>query len=71
MPEKYAEPKIGRWVYCKYCYKNVLPVVDYLENLVKCSQCGYGLAPLDVVIEAGSYQNWYKEIVKKFKERNK
>jgi len=36
----------GRWIYCKYCYKNVLPVIDEPEGLIVCSECGYGLALL-------------------------
>lgn len=36
--------KLGRWWYCKYCYKNELPVADVLEDLIVCSKCGYGLA---------------------------
>ncbi len=37
---------IGRWIYCKYCYKNVQPVEDTAEMLIICSECGYGLRPL-------------------------
>ena len=36
----------GRWVYCKYCYKNVLPVIDESEGLIVCSERGYGLVIL-------------------------
>jgi len=35
---------LGRWVYCKYCYKNVLPKLSGLNQVV-CSKCGYGLTP--------------------------
>lgn len=52
--------KIGRWVYCKYCYKSVKPIIDDGEGLVICSKCGQGLAPLDEVIKAGSYDKWYQ-----------
>lgn len=55
-------PKLGRWVYCKYCYKSVRPQLHLLDGLVRCSECGYGLAPLDKVIEAGSYEKWYDEL---------
>lgn len=58
--EKTYEIKLGRWVYCKYCCKNVRPTVG--DGIVKCSECGYGLAPLDAVIEAGSYKKWYEKI---------
>ena len=67
--KKYGRPKIGRWVYCKYCHKHVLPIVNYDEWLVQCSECDYGLAPLDAVIKAGSYEKWWKGIVKKFEEK--
>jgi len=66
-----AKPEVGRWVYCKYCYKNVCPEVDYLENLVRCSECGAGLAPLDGVIKAGSYEKWYDKITLTFYRRNR
>lgn len=33
----------GRWVYCKYCYKNVRPVLGG-ENQVTCGKCGAGLS---------------------------
>ncbi len=35
---------IGRWIYCKYCYKNVLPMMSGINQIV-CSECGYGLTP--------------------------
>ena len=59
---KYGKPKLGRWVYCKYCYKNVRPKMDFFDGLVKCSLCGAGLAPLNQVIEAGSYQKWNEKV---------
>lgn len=34
----------GRWIYCKYCYRNVLPQLSGLNQIV-CSECGYGLTP--------------------------
>lgn len=36
-------PKFGRWMYCKYCYKNVRPIPNYLEGIVECSECGAGI----------------------------
>ena len=54
-----VEPAVGygRWVYCKYCYKNVRPAISHpsesergkhglprSEQLI-CAECGYGLAP--------------------------
>jgi len=35
---------IGRWVYCKYCYKSVQPLLGGINQVV-CEQCGYGLTP--------------------------
>jgi len=40
----------GRWTYCKYCYKNVRPVPDYVECVVVCDSCG---AAMDLI-------NWRK-----------
>ena len=34
----------GRWVYCKYCGKNVRPMLSGINQIV-CSECGYGLTP--------------------------
>lgn len=53
---KYGRPKIGRWIYCKYCYKNIQPFVDF--DLIKCSECQAGLAPLDNVIICGSLKRF-------------
>ena len=52
---EYGVPKLGRCVYCKYCYKNVLPRLNFPEGLIQCTECISGLAPLDRVIKAGSY----------------
>lgn len=41
---------LGRWVDCKYCYKNVLPLLGGVNQVV-CSQCGYGLTPDFFVFE--------------------
>jgi hypothetical protein len=35
---------LGRWIYCKYCYKNVKPRLGGDYSIVLCSECGYGLA---------------------------
>ncbi|MGZ5551510.1 MAG: hypothetical protein ACXWE7_12065 [Nitrososphaeraceae archaeon] len=40
------EVKPGRWIYCKYCYKNVIPNVNYWEGLIECSECNAGLEPI-------------------------
>jgi len=34
----------GRWIYCKYCYKNVKPLLSG-PNQIICSKCGAGLTP--------------------------
>jgi hypothetical protein len=34
----------GRWIYCKYCYKNVKPMLSGI-NQIMCSVCGCGLTP--------------------------
>jgi len=60
--EKHGVPKIGRWVYCKYCYKNVCPEINYQDGLIKCTECGYGLAPLGDVAKEGSYQRWHYKV---------
>ena len=47
-------------VYCKYCYENVIPEVG--DGIVECTECGSGIAPLDAVTEAGSYEKWRAKI---------
>lgn len=64
--KRYGRPRLGRWVYCKYCYRNVKPELSVLDDLIKCGNCGAGLAPLRNVIEAGSYKHWYEGIVEQF-----
>lgn len=34
----------GRWIYCKYCYKHVKPMLSGINQIV-CSKCGAGLTP--------------------------
>src|SRR3989442_14092061 len=34
----------GRWVYCKYCHRNVAPRLGGI-NQVTCGECGAGLSP--------------------------
>lgn len=55
---QYGVPKLGRWVYCKYCYMKVLPRLNFPEGLVQCTECIAGLAPLENVIKAGAYSAW-------------
>ncbi len=62
--------KLGRWVYCKYCYRNVRPGIHPDGSIVVCTECYHGLAPVDEVISAGSYQRWKEELDRKFAERN-
>jgi len=40
----YETKGLGHWIYCKYCYENVLPVLGGINQVV-CSKCGYGLSP--------------------------
>lgn len=35
---------LGRWIYCKYCYKSVKPSLSGINQVV-CSECGAGLTP--------------------------
>lgn len=56
---------LGRWVYCKYCDKCVLPREG--DGIVVCAVCGYGLASLDDVIKAGSYKAWWDKAVAEFR----
>lgn len=35
---------LGRWMYCKYCYKSVKPSLSGINQAV-CSECGAGLSP--------------------------
>lgn len=35
--------KIGRWIYCKYCYRKTLPSYSDDRSLIVCSKCGHGL----------------------------
>ena len=60
--EKHGMPKLGRWNYCKYCYRNVSISADLGEGIIICNNCGYGLAPLAEVIKLGSYQKWREKI---------
>lgn len=61
-----TKPKLGRWTYCKYCYKSVLPLVGPDFSIVVCSCCGYGLAPMREVCEFGSLQAWKCHIIELF-----
>jgi hypothetical protein len=59
---------IGRWVYCKYCYKNVRPVVMMEElppaahwppsEMVLCSECSAGLTAPVAIGEGGVKEGW-------------
>ena len=53
--------KIGRWIYCKYCYQNVKPLLGGVYQVI-CPKCGYGLTPdffsaqgLEVYIKTKDY----------------
>lgn len=47
--------RAGRWIYCKYCHKNVTPTLSS-ANQICCSECDYGLTPDFVKME--SLQLW-------------
>jgi hypothetical protein len=34
----------GRWIYCKYCYKKVNPMLSGINQII-CSKCGSSLTP--------------------------
>lgn len=59
-------PKLGRWFYCKYCYRNICPKVGPDYSIIICPRCGAGLAPMDDVCRAGSLEAWYEGIVEDF-----
>jgi hypothetical protein len=48
--------------YCKYCLKFVKLILDYDDDLVKCSKCDYGLAPLGSAQKYKSFNKWYEDI---------
>lgn len=60
--QKHGVPKLGRWVYCKYCKLNVLPRLTIVEGLIQCTRCEAGLAPIRDVITAGSYKRWEADL---------
>jgi hypothetical protein len=35
---------LGRWIYCKYCYESVRPLLGGINQIV-CPKCGSGLSP--------------------------
>lgn len=67
--QKHGVPKLGRWVYCKYCKLNVLPRLASFEALIQCSRCEAGLAPLRDVIPAGSYKRWETDLISAWRLR--
>ncbi|WP_411144903.1 hypothetical protein [Streptomyces sp. x-80] len=52
--------------YCKYCYRRRRIGVGPDGSLIVCTVCGYGLAPLEDVIAAGSMRTWYEGICDAF-----
>jgi hypothetical protein len=60
--EKVRKAKgLGRWIYCKYCYKCVLPMLSGIYQVV-CSECGAGLTP--------DFFN-YEDLIRWLKEKRK
>jgi hypothetical protein len=43
--------RLPRWIYCKYCRKNVLPALSPEWSIIICSECEYGLYPTDTYAE--------------------
>ena len=64
---EHGDPKLGRWVHCKYCYKNVLPKMNVPEELIQCAECTSGLTPLADVIKAGGYADWEAGISREYR----
>jgi hypothetical protein len=64
--QKYV--KAGRWIYCKYCYGNRRPIIDWYDGLIKCGNCDYGLWPLqdDFNIKLWIIGRWLEYIELKF-----
>jgi len=54
-------------IYCKYCNTEIQPVINTKKNSILCPICKNKLAPLDEVIEHGSYTKWYEYIDLKIK----
>ena len=48
----------GRWIRCKYCYRNVRPALGGIFQVV-CSNCGAGLSPDFFVFE--NLKRYWKE----------
>ncbi len=65
---KHGMPKLGRWVYCKYCYKHVLPHFSFGAGLIQCPECESGLAPLKDVIVAHSYEEWERNLEQEYRK---
>jgi len=56
--------KIPKKIYCKYCYKKVS--WSFMEDIIRCDCCGYGLAPIESVEKAGGWAKWQEQISKNF-----
>jgi hypothetical protein len=44
-----AVPGLGRWIYCKYCYKHTQPLQG--DGRIVCGECEYGLGPLPKLVK--------------------
>lgn len=62
-------PKLGRWQWCKSCRKSVRPKISACYSIIECSECGWGLAPMREVCEAGSFTKWHNGIETSFEEK--
>lgn len=58
LKDKYEKKiKLTRRIYCKYCYKNTKPVLNWFDGLIKCGTCDYGLWPLQSEQDIEDYIN--------------
>lgn len=44
-------------------------MLDYGEDLVKCAECDYGLAPLSDALKHKSYNKWRDKLFDKYYKR--
>lgn len=68
MYERYR-PHLGPSQYCKYCHRDVRPLVGSDWSIVICSECGYGIGPMQEICAAGSFTKWHTDIQVAFWEK--
>jgi hypothetical protein len=62
-------PDLGGKVACKYCHQKTLLSIHPDGSIVICSRCGAGLAPMDDVLEFGSYRAWLEHLHQWFHDK--